>query len=94
MLLGALGSFGQYLSIRAYRVAEATAVEPVDYARLLVATGFGFALFGELPDRWTLLGAAIIIASTLYITRREARLGRSVTEGVATSAAPSVATKP
>ena len=95
MLLGGLGSLGQYLTIRAYRVAEATAVDPVDYARLLLATGFGFALFAELPDRWTALGAAIIIGSTLYITRREARLGRQVTEGVATAAAPSApVTKP
>lgn len=88
MLLGALGSLGQYLSIRAYRVAEATAVDPVDYARLLLATAFGFSLFAELPDRWTLIGALIIIASTLYITRREARLGKKVTQGVATPAAP------
>jgi drug/metabolite transporter (DMT)-like permease len=95
ILLGALGSLGQYLSIRAYRIAEATAVDPVDYARLLLATGLGLALFGELPDRWTLLGALIIIGSTLYITRREARLGRPVTKGVATPAAPSsVSTKP
>ena len=95
VLLGALGSLGQYQSIRAYRIAEATAVDPVDYARLLIATGFGLSLFGELPDLWTVAGALIIIASTLYITRREARLGRPVTEGVATPAAPSApATKP
>jgi drug/metabolite transporter (DMT)-like permease len=93
-VLGGLGSLGQYLTIRAYRIAEATAVDPVDYARLLLATAFGFALFGELPDSWTLLGALIIVGSTLYITRREARLGRTVTEGVATPAAPSVSTRP
>lgn len=87
-LMGALGSLGQYLTIRGYRIAEATAVDPVDYVRLLIATGFGFVLFGELPDIWTVVGALIIISSTLYITRREARLGRTVTEGVATSAAP------
>jgi drug/metabolite transporter (DMT)-like permease len=88
VLLGALGSLGQYQSIRAYRIAEATAVDPVDYARLLIATGFGLSLFSELPDLWTVAGALIIIASTLYITRREARLGRAVTKGVATPAAP------
>jgi drug/metabolite transporter (DMT)-like permease len=86
--MGGLGSLGQYFTIRGYRIAEATAVDPVDYARLLIATGFGFVLFGELPDVWTLLGALIIISSTLYITRREARLGRPVTKGVATPAAP------
>jgi drug/metabolite transporter (DMT)-like permease len=87
--IGALGSLGQYFTIRSYRIAEATAVDPVDYTRLLIATAFGFLLFRELPDVWTLVGALIIIASTLYITRREARLGRTVTKGVATPAAPS-----
>ena len=77
-------------------VAEATAVDPVDYVRLLIATGFGFVLFGELPDIWTLVGALIIISSTLYITRREARLGRTVTKGVADTggAAAAVAASP
>ena len=90
--IGALGSLGQYLTIRSYRIAEATAVDPVDYARLLIATFFGFLLFRELPDIWTVVGALIIIASTLYITRREARLRRTVTEGVATPVAAGQAT--
>ncbi len=89
--IGALGSLGQYFTIRSYRIAEATAVDPVDYARLLLAAAFGFLLFREVPDRWSLMGALIIIASTLYITRREARLRRTVTEGVATPAAAGAA---
>ncbi|MBI3452342.1 MAG: DMT family transporter [Rhodospirillales bacterium] len=75
-LLGAAGSVAQYCTIRAYRIAEATAVDPMDYARLLFAALFGFMLFAELPNRWTLLGAAIIIASAFYIARREAQLRR------------------
>lgn len=76
LVIGALGSLGQYFSIRSYRIAEATAVEPIDYSRLVFATALGFAIFAELPDAWTLVGAFVIVASTLYIARREARLRR------------------
>lgn len=81
--IGAGGSLGQYFSIRSYRIAEATAVDPVDYSRLLFATVIGLLVFSELPDLWTFAGAAVIVASTLYIARREARLGRPVVAGSA-----------
>jgi drug/metabolite transporter (DMT)-like permease len=72
-----MGAFGQYFAMRAYRVADATAVEPVDYGRLILAAFFGVFVFGEAIDAYTVLGAAIIVASTLYITRREAKLAAS-----------------
>jgi drug/metabolite transporter (DMT)-like permease len=74
--IGAAGSLGQYLTILAFRIGEATAVDPFDYVRLIYASLFGFLFFAELPDRYTLLGAAIIVASTWYIAQREARLRR------------------
>jgi len=73
--LGVLGALGQYTIVRAYRLAEATAVEPIDYARMVMAAAFGLFVFGETLDVYTVAGAAIIIASTLYIARREAALG-------------------
>ncbi len=75
VLLGVIGVTSQAAIVRAYRIAEATAIAPFDYARLLFATGFGIVLFAEFPDAWTVLGAGIIVASTVYIARREARLG-------------------
>ena len=42
----------------------------------VIATAIGFVGFGEWPDVWVFVGAGIIIAATLYITRREARLAR------------------
>jgi drug/metabolite transporter (DMT)-like permease len=72
--LGATGSLGQYLMIRAYRVGEATAVAPVDYGQLLMAGLVGWAFFGELPSLRTLAGGLIVVAATLYIALREARL--------------------
>ena len=46
-------------------------------ASLIWATFFGFAVFGELPDRWTIVGALVIAGSGLYIAHRE-RVRRSV----------------
>lgn len=80
VLVGALGSLGQFCVIRAYRLVEATSIEPIDYVKLVFATLIGFAFFGEWPDLWVFAGAAIIIGSTLYITRREARLARAERE--------------
>jgi len=75
VLVGATAAFGQYCSLRAFRIAEATAVMPFDYTRLLFAGMFGYFFFAEVPDFWTLVGIAVLIASTLYIAQREMRLG-------------------
>lgn len=72
----ALASLAQVCMIRGYRLGEASALAPVDYARLPLAAGFGLLLFGEVPDPYALAGAALIVVSTLYIARREAKLGR------------------
>lgn len=72
--VGALGASGQSLTIRGLRVAEAAAIAPFDYARLLFAAGYGFLLFGEVPTVWTVAGALVIVSSTLYIARREAQM--------------------
>lgn len=73
---GLVGLITQALMIAAYRTGEASAVAPFDYTKLITAGVLGFALFGEVPDHWTLAGAVVIIAATLYIARREAVLGK------------------
>ncbi len=75
-LMSALGMSSQAAFFQACRVGEMTAVTPFDYSRLIFAVAFGYLLFDELPDAWTAGGAAIIVASTLFIARREARLAR------------------
>jgi drug/metabolite transporter (DMT)-like permease len=75
--VGLIGAFSQYLWILAFRAGEASAVAPFDYLRLLFAGAIGAALFSEWPDLWTVLGAAVVVASTVYIARREARLRRA-----------------
>lgn len=70
-----LASLAQVCLIRGFRVGEASALAPFDYARLPFAAGLGFLMFGEIPDRFALAGALLIVLSTLYIARREAALG-------------------
>ena len=72
-LIGTTGALSQYWWILAFRAGEASAVAPFDYSRLLFSAGFGFVFFAEVPDTWTLAGAALIVASTVYIARREAQ---------------------
>jgi len=72
--VGVCATTGHILMTTAFKWGEASAVFPVDFARLIWATAAGFVFFGEVPDAWTWTGGAIIFASTAYITLREARL--------------------
>ncbi len=74
LLLGVFGGCGHWLLIRAYKLATATALAPYPYSQMIWMIGFGFFIFGQFPDGWTLAGAAIIVASGLYILHREHRL--------------------
>lgn len=73
-ILGVLGGTGHYLFIHAYRLAPASSVAPFIYMQILTMVAFGFTVFGDLPDWWTLTGAAVIIASGVYLLHRERTL--------------------
>jgi drug/metabolite transporter (DMT)-like permease len=72
--LGMLGGTGHYLFIHAYRLAPAPTIAPFLYMQLLTMVGFGYAVFGDLPDVWTLAGSSVIIASGVYLLHRERRM--------------------
>lgn len=74
ILVGLLGMTGQMAATRGFSLGEASAVVAFDYLRLIYAGIFGIVLFAEIPDPWALTGAAIIVASTVYIARREIKL--------------------
>jgi drug/metabolite transporter (DMT)-like permease len=76
VVMAVAGVASQWFFILAFRTGEASFVAPIDYVRLVFVAVTGYLVFSEVPSIWTLSGAAIIIASTLYIVRREARLGR------------------
>ena len=76
-LLGALGTFGWLSFTRAYALAEASALTPYDFTRLPFTALFAYALFAEVPDRFTWIGGAVIFAAVVYIAHREAVVARA-----------------
>jgi drug/metabolite transporter (DMT)-like permease len=74
-LMGVLGTLTQWAYIKGMGIGDAAAMAPVDYSRLIFALVLGYVLFGDVPNAITMLGAAIVIGSTLYITLRELKVG-------------------
>jgi drug/metabolite transporter (DMT)-like permease len=68
---GAFGTIGHYLLIIAHRMAPAAVLAPFIYSQLIWTTILGYLVFADLPSRWTLAGAAVVIASGLYLLYRE-----------------------
>jgi drug/metabolite transporter (DMT)-like permease len=71
LVLGVLASGGQWVVILAHRIAPASLLAPFFYGQLIWVSVLGFLVFGNLPDIWTIVGAAIIVASGLYTAHRE-----------------------
>ncbi len=71
ILMGACGALGHFTLIRAFQSAPPSALMPFAYSGLVWATLFGFLLFANLPDGYTVVGALIIAGSGLYIFHRE-----------------------
>ena len=69
--VGVAGALGQYAITEAFRRGEASLIAPLEYTALLWGVLLDASLWGVLPDRVTWLGAAIIVASGLYLLRRE-----------------------
>jgi uncharacterized membrane protein len=72
--LGLIGALGHYLVIRAFRHGPAAVIAPLSYVELVGTAALGYLIFDHFPDVWTWIGAAIIIASGVYIALRERRL--------------------
>ncbi|MGV8944025.1 DMT family transporter [Thermomonas sp.] len=70
-VIGMAGTLGQYTVTEAFRRGEASLIAPLEYTALVWGVALDLALWGVLPDAVTWLGAAIIIASGLYLLRRE-----------------------
>jgi drug/metabolite transporter (DMT)-like permease len=74
--IGLVGGVVQYSLTLAYRYAQPTAIAPYNYLALIWALGLQYLIWGTLPTAATIAGAAIIIASGLYIIYREVHLKR------------------
>jgi drug/metabolite transporter (DMT)-like permease len=73
--MGVLGTITQACYINGMAEGDAAVMAPIDYTRLVFAVILGYALFSDIPNTMTMLGAGIVMASTIYITLRESRLG-------------------
>jgi drug/metabolite transporter (DMT)-like permease len=79
VLAGLFGTAGHMCWTRALKLADASLLTPISFIQVAIVSFYGYALFGELLDRWTLIGAGIIFASNLYIAQRETVLARRAT---------------
>lgn len=73
-IMGIAGLAAQSCYIKGMAIGDTTAMAPIDYSRLIFALLVGFVLFQDIPNPLAMAGAAVVIASTLFITFREARL--------------------
>lgn len=89
VLCGVFGTGGQWLWTRALKMGEVSALTPISFMQLPVVTFAAWWLFDESVDRWTIIGAAIILSATAYIAHREAQLAKRKA-----SHAPSEAVEP
>jgi drug/metabolite transporter (DMT)-like permease len=71
--IGAVGGLSQFFLIRAFHHAPASMLAPFSYAQIVVGTAIGYLWFGDLPDLWTIVGAATIIVCGLSLAYRETR---------------------
>ncbi len=73
VVMGFFGGFGHYLLIVGHRLAPASVLSPFIYSQMIWMIMLGYFVFGDVPNYWTLAGAAVVIASGLYLIQREHR---------------------
>jgi drug/metabolite transporter (DMT)-like permease len=71
-LMGTIGTAGHLFLAQAFREADATAVLPLDFLRLIWASLLSYFLFGQVPEVFVWIGGAVIFSSTIYLAYREA----------------------
>jgi drug/metabolite transporter (DMT)-like permease len=73
MVAGLLGTIGHYSFTKAFSVADISATQSLRFLDLVWASLLGWLVFSDIPSKWTWLGAAVILVSTIWIARREGR---------------------
>lgn len=74
LVTGVFGGFGHWLLIKAHAIVPAPVLAPFFYTQIVWMVGLGYLVFADLPGRTTVIGAAIIISSGLYLLYRERRV--------------------
>ena len=78
IVISLMGAIAHYALIKALDYAEAGAVQPYAYTLLVWVTILGFVLFGDVPDFWTILGTAIVVASGLYTWHHDRKISAAM----------------
>jgi drug/metabolite transporter (DMT)-like permease len=69
--MGLFSGLGHYLLIRGHRLAPASVLAPFIYTEVVSMVALGYLVFGDVPNRWTIAGSAIVVGSGLYLLYRE-----------------------
>jgi drug/metabolite transporter (DMT)-like permease len=77
-LIGIFGSVANLLLTQSYKLAEVSLTTPLKYLALVYAIAFGFFIFQEIPSSYTILGATLVVVSSLVIFTRERQLKKTV----------------
>lgn len=67
LAIAVTGSIGQYAVTEAFKIGQASLIAPLEYTALAWGAGLDWVLWRTLPDGWVWTGAAIVIASGLYL---------------------------
>lgn len=76
LFLGVIAGAGHFVLILAHARAPAATLAPFIYTQIVAMVALGWFLFGQVPSPWTLAGAAVVIASGIYLILRERKLHR------------------
>ena len=85
--MGVYGGLGHYAFIVAHRYAPASTLAPFLYISLVTHSTSGYLVFGQVPGRWTLAGAGIVIATGFYLLHRERATARAAAVSMTSEAA-------
>lgn len=78
-LIALTAGLAEFLMIKALEIGNAVAVAPIQYSHIIWTTFYGWLLFAQLPDMWTVTGATIIVATGAYTINRERLAARART---------------
>jgi drug/metabolite transporter (DMT)-like permease len=82
-LLGLFAGLGHWCFIASFRSAPASMMAPYMYLQTIWATGYGYLVFGHIPDGWSAVGMAVIVASGLLLALQERLRRRTLGRGKA-----------
>ncbi|MEM6846567.1 MAG: DMT family transporter [Pseudomonadota bacterium] len=83
-MMGFFGALGHYALVLAHRMSSASVLAPFVYTQIVWMILFGFIIFGDIPDVWTIVGTSIIVSAGIYILHRERIRGRPVASNIPT----------